>query len=66
MRIRLPLLVLMLIVAAPGWAAATYEECQATVEVFRELSNTSELAALMGPGACTSEASRPERCRWGR
>ena len=45
MKTRLPLLVLMLIVAAPGWAAATYEECQATVEVFRELSNTSEFLA---------------------
>ena len=45
MRIRLPLLVLMLIVAAPGWAAATYEECEATVEVYREFSNTSEFLA---------------------
>ena len=45
MRTRLPLLVLTLMAAGPGWAAATYEECQATVEVFRGLSNTSEFLA---------------------
>ncbi len=42
---RLSLLVLTLLVAAPGWAAPTYEECEATVGVFRGLGNTSEFLA---------------------
>ena len=44
---RLPLLVLALLAAAPGWAAPTYEECETTVGVFRGLGNTSEFLAVV-------------------
>lgn len=42
---RLPLLVLALLVATPGWADATYEDCQATLEIFRGLGNTPAFLA---------------------
>jgi len=37
---RLPLLLLALLAAAPSWADATDEKCQATLEIFRGLGNT--------------------------
>ncbi len=40
MKIRLPLLLLALLAAAPSWADATDEKCQATLEIFRRLGNT--------------------------
>ncbi|MEE8235303.1 MAG: YSC84-related protein [Gammaproteobacteria bacterium] len=42
---RLPLLLLALLAAAPSWADATDEKCQATLEVFRGLGNTSVFLA---------------------